>query len=56
MAIDEDNQRVLREFRRVLVSGGQLLIETLHHDGFLRSVTIAPPAVDVRRAESVTTS
>ena len=40
---DDDNRRVLDEFRRVLAGGGRLLIETIHHDGFLRSVMSVPP-------------
>lgn len=40
---DDDNRQVLAEFRRVLVPGGRLLIETMHHDGFLRSVMSVPP-------------
>jgi ubiquinone/menaquinone biosynthesis C-methylase UbiE len=47
---DDDNRRVLTEFRRVLVPGGRLLIETMHHDGFVRSVMSAPaPATSAVR-------
>jgi SAM-dependent methyltransferase len=35
---DEDNQRVLAEYRRVLRPGGKLLLETLHHDGLVRGM------------------
>jgi ubiquinone/menaquinone biosynthesis C-methylase UbiE len=33
---DDDNRRVLGEFRRVLRPGGALVLETMHHDGFVR--------------------
>ncbi|HZU73798.1 MAG TPA: methyltransferase domain-containing protein [Acidimicrobiales bacterium] len=39
---DDENRVVLSEFRRVLEPGGVLLIETMHHDGFLRSVLAGP--------------
>lgn len=39
---DEGNQKVLREFARVLRPGGKLGIETLHHDGLVRRFTPAP--------------
>jgi len=45
---DADNLRVLAEFRRALRPEGRLLIETLHHDGFVRSLPL-PPAAFVSR-------
>jgi SAM-dependent methyltransferase len=39
---DDDNRRVLSEFRRVLRPGGRLLIETIHRDGFVRDFTPSP--------------
>jgi ubiquinone/menaquinone biosynthesis C-methylase UbiE len=41
---DDDNRRVLAEYRRVLRTGGRLLVESLHHDGFVRHFTSAPDA------------
>src|SRR5436190_22777473 len=41
---DPDNQTTLAEFARVLRPGGKLLIETIHHDGFVRGFTPAPAA------------
>jgi SAM-dependent methyltransferase len=35
---DEENQRVLAEYRRVLRPGGKLLLESLHHDGLVRGM------------------
>jgi ubiquinone/menaquinone biosynthesis C-methylase UbiE len=46
---DDDNQRVLREFRRVLRPGGMLLIETMHRDGIIRAFP-ASGATHVERA------
>jgi SAM-dependent methyltransferase len=39
---DEENRRVLSEYRRVLRPGGRLLIETQNHDEFVRRFTPAP--------------
>ncbi|MGH7686804.1 MAG: class I SAM-dependent methyltransferase [Candidatus Dormibacteria bacterium] len=36
---DEDNRSVLTEFRRVLRPAGKLVLETIHHDGFVRMLT-----------------
>jgi len=46
---DRENQEVLAEFRRVLVPGGRVLIETIHHDAFVRSLPPVPPATSVWR-------
>jgi SAM-dependent methyltransferase len=44
---DDENRAVLCELRRVLRPGGVLLVETLHHDGYVRSFTEAPEAIVV---------
>lgn len=46
---DDDNRRVLDEFARVLRPGGRLLIETMHHDGFVRGFVSAPEATVTER-------
>lgn len=46
---DDGNRQVLREFRRALKDGGNLLIETIHRDAFVRYFTPAPFA-NVTRA------
>jgi SAM-dependent methyltransferase len=44
---DAENLQVLREFRRVLVDGGVLVLETLSHDGYVRTFSQAPEAIVV---------
>lgn len=39
---DAGNRSVLAELRRVLRPGGCLVIDTIHHDGFVRHFTAAP--------------
>lgn len=46
---DDDNRRVLDEFARVLRPDGRLLIETLHHDGFVRGFVSEPAATVIER-------
>jgi ubiquinone/menaquinone biosynthesis C-methylase UbiE len=48
---DDDNGRVLAEFARVLKPGGKLLIETLHHDGFVRGFVGDPAAIVTERGD-----
>jgi ubiquinone/menaquinone biosynthesis C-methylase UbiE len=50
---DEDNRAVLAEFRRVLRPGGLLVVEGLHHDGFVRHFTEAPDATVVEVGDDV---
>ena len=46
---DDDNRTVLSEFARVLRPGGRLIIETMHHDGFVRGFVGEPEATVTRR-------
>ena len=48
---DLDNKRTLEEFARVLRPEGKLLIETMHHDGFVRGFTAAPAAIVTERGD-----
>jgi SAM-dependent methyltransferase len=48
---DADCHRVLREFHRVLRSGGKLAVDTMHHDGGVRHFTPAPDAVVVQSGD-----
>ena len=48
---DHDNKRTLDEFARVLRPDGKLLIETMHHDGFVRGYTAAPAAIVTGRGD-----
>jgi SAM-dependent methyltransferase len=48
---DDDNRLVLRQFADVLRPGGALIIETMHHDGFVRGFTSAPAATLTERGE-----
>ncbi len=50
---DVGNRAVLDEFARVLRPGGRLLIEGMHHDGFVRNHTPAPAATVVQRGDDV---
>ncbi|HZD21801.1 MAG TPA: methyltransferase domain-containing protein [Acidimicrobiia bacterium] len=50
---DHGNQAVLEEFARVLRPGGQLGIEMIHHDGFVRGFTPAPFASTTFRDDNV---
>ncbi len=48
---DDDNRLVLRQFADILRPGGALIIETMHHDGFVRGFTSAPAATLTERGE-----
>jgi ubiquinone/menaquinone biosynthesis C-methylase UbiE len=48
---DDDCHRVLREFHRVLRSGGKVAIDAMHHDGGVRHFTPGPDAVVVQRGD-----
>lgn len=48
---DDDNRKVLDEFARVLKPGGRLLIEMMHHDGFVRRFLGAPEIMTTKRGE-----
>jgi 2-polyprenyl-3-methyl-5-hydroxy-6-metoxy-1,4-benzoquinol methylase len=50
---DDDNRMVLAEFARVLEPGGRLIIETMHHDGFVRGFITAPAATVTERGEDM---
>jgi ubiquinone/menaquinone biosynthesis C-methylase UbiE len=43
---DADNKKVLAEFRRVLRPGGKLVLETHHHDAFVRAVSPGSASVE----------
>ena len=48
---DEENRAVLAECHRVLRPGGALLVDALHHDGFVRHFTGDPDATVVQAAD-----
>lgn len=50
---DDDNRRVLQQFADVLRPGGTLLIETMHHDGFVRGFTTSPAATLTERGDDL---
>jgi 2-polyprenyl-3-methyl-5-hydroxy-6-metoxy-1,4-benzoquinol methylase len=50
---DDDNRLVLRQFANVLTPGGRLLIETMHHDGFVRGFTSSPAAMLTERGDDL---
>lgn len=50
---DDDNQRVLAEYRRVLRPGGRLLMELHNHDEFVRRFTPAPFSSTTRVGDDV---
>jgi SAM-dependent methyltransferase len=49
---DDDNRKVLGEFAKVLRPGGRLLVETMHHDGFVRGF-VSEPTVTERDGDSM---
>ena len=52
---DTGNKEVLTEYARVLKTGGRLIIETLHHDSFVRNYTPAPAATTTERGDDLLT-
>ena len=46
---DHDNRKVLEQFASVLRPGGTLVLETLHHDGFVRTISDPPTAHTTER-------
>jgi ubiquinone/menaquinone biosynthesis C-methylase UbiE len=50
---DDDNQRVLAEYHRVLHPGGRLLMELPNHDQFVRHFTTAPFSHSVQVGEDL---
>jgi SAM-dependent methyltransferase len=50
---DDDNRLVLEQFASVLRPGGILLLETMHHDGFVRGFVPAPAATLTERGDDV---
>ncbi len=50
---DDDNRLVLQQFANVLRPGGELLIETMHHDGFVRGFAGAPAAMLTERGDDL---
>lgn len=50
---DDDNRRVLAEYRRVVRPGGQLLIDTHNRDEFVRRFTPAPFSTTVQIGDDI---
>ena len=50
---DDDNRLVLQQFAHVLRPGGTLIIEAMHHDGFLRGFANAPAATLTERGDDL---